>query len=79
MIELIFSSSGAASLGLAKATGDKSQIMGVDISGILMAMKRLPILYVVKSYTGLKISGDISDVVPIWLLAESGISLRLLM
>ncbi|AMP20804.1 hypothetical protein AZF37_06120 [endosymbiont 'TC1' of Trimyema compressum] len=44
-------------MGLAKATGDKSQIMGVEISGNTYGNEKITNT-VVKPYTGLKISGD---------------------
>lgn len=71
MIELIFSDSGAATLGIAKKTGDKSSLCFAEIitdgQGNEVINEALP-----KPYNGPMIEGDFSDIAAIWLMGDVG-------
>jgi len=71
MIELIFSDSGAASLGIAKSTGDKSSICSVEISTDGEGNETMN-TFAPEPYTGPTIDGDISDIAAIWLMGDVG-------
>ena len=71
MIELIFSDGGAAALGIAKRTGDKSSICHAEIctdhDGNETTREFTP-----PPYTGPMIDGDFSDIAAIWLMGDVG-------
>ena len=71
MIELLFSDSGAAALGMAKQTGDKSTITRVEICTTPNGEETLTNLPP-EPFTGTAVHGDISEVMPIWLMGDVG-------
>lgn len=70
MIELIFSDGGAAALGIAKKTGDKSALCDVEIitDGNHETMNEVA----PKPYSGPMVDGDFSDIAAAWLMGDVG-------
>ncbi|MDL2215571.1 DUF1835 domain-containing protein [Ruminococcaceae bacterium OttesenSCG-928-N02] len=71
MIELIFSDSGAAALGIAKKTGDKSSLCVTEISTDHEGNEAIE-TYAPEPYSGPFIDGDFSDIAAIWLMGDVG-------
>lgn len=71
MVELIFSDSGAASLSIAKRTGDKSRFYPMEIITDCDGNEEINCLPH-EEYTGPFIDGDVSEVLPIWLMGDIG-------
>lgn len=71
MIELIFSDRGAAALGIAKKTGDKSSLCAVEISTDDKGNEEFETVPF-EPYNGPLIDGDFSDIAAIWLMGDVG-------